>query len=87
MITEGQQLTAGRGQVLEAMGVDLGRVDGQQVADGMPDEGALGQHSTEPRDLGLQGVLGVAGRLLAVHGVDQLIERNGPADAQRQGRE
>jgi hypothetical protein len=72
-------------QVLEPMGVDRVLLDVELVADrAMPDRHLRSEALAQPRDLLLQRLDTVAGRLIRPHRLDELVDRHGLARVKRQ---
>jgi hypothetical protein len=89
MITGRQRLPPLAGQPLEAVRVDILRVDREPVPRRLELDQAAGitlvaQPATEPGHLGLQRVGGIARRVLAVQAIDQPRSADHPARLQQQ---
>ncbi len=86
VVTGGELTVALGGQALEAVGVHAVGVDGQPVSERVGLDQFVRrrapQVAAEPGDLGLQGVEGVAGRMVAVQALDEGVDGDGPAGLQ-----
>ena len=83
-VTSGAELTPSvRGESLEAIHVDVGRVDGQPVATGTGFDRPW-QDFPQPRHQRLQRVRRVGGRLGTPQAVDQRVGRDDPSGVERE---
>ncbi|CAM4399717.1 hypothetical protein NORO109296_26935 [Nocardiopsis rhodophaea] len=89
MVARVERGAAVGGEPLEAVGVDVGRVDREPVAGRMKLDGravafGVGQDAPQPRHQGLEGVGGAPGRGVAVQSVDQPLGTDHPPGVEQQ---